>query len=92
MPKPKTAQQLERHLKGIANHWRIEILLCIDRNSGITLEHIVDELGANEKTIGEHARRLHRAGLVDKKYKGRSVQHVLSPYGRQCVKFLKTFG
>ena len=91
MAKRKTAKQMERHLKGMSNHHRIEILLTIAGNEGLTLENIVDALGANEKTIGEHTRRLYVAGLVNKKYRGKFVEHTLSPYGRTFVKFLKSF-
>lgn len=87
----KTAKQMERHLKGIANHYRIEILLLIAGLEGITLEDIVKALGANEKTIGEHTRRLHQAGLINKKYRGKFVEHTLSPYGKTFTRFLKSF-
>jgi len=82
---------MERHLKGIANHYRIEILLIIAERDGITLEDIVETLGANEKTIGEHTRRLYQAGLLNKKYHGKFVEHTLSPYGKIFVRFLKSF-
>ena len=91
MNKVKTAKQIERHLKGIANHYRIEILLLIARQGNITLEDIVIALGANQKTIGEHTRRLYTAGLINKKYRGRFVEHALSPYGKMFVQFLKSF-
>ncbi len=87
----KTAKQMERHLKGIANHYRIEILLLIAVRGGITLTEIVETLGANEKTLGEHTRRLLIAGLVNKKYRGKCVEHTLSPYGKTFVRFLKSF-
>jgi len=87
----KTAKQMERHIKGMANHWRIEILLCIANQHGISVEGIIDELEGNDKTIGEHIRRLHHAGLIDKKYQGRSVRHTLSPYGKKFVSFLRSF-
>ncbi len=67
MAKLKTAKQMERHLKGISNHYRIEILLIISSSPDITLEKIVERLQANEKTIGEHTRRLYVAGLINKK-------------------------
>ncbi|MBI2450875.1 MAG: hypothetical protein HYV52_00840 [Parcubacteria group bacterium] len=51
MAKVKTAKQMERHLKGMANHHRIEILLFIASNDGATLDDIVTALGANEKTL-----------------------------------------
>jgi len=89
--KIKSAKQMERHLKGMANHHRIEILLLIDERGGITLENIVEILDANAKTIGEHTRRLYQAGLVNKKYRGKFVEHTLSPYGKMFVRFLKFF-
>ena len=91
MSKLKTAKQMERHLKGISNHYRIEILLLIDKNKDITLDAIVEKLRANEKTIGEHTRRLFQAGLINKNYKGNFVLHNLSPYGKKFVNFLKSF-
>lgn len=91
MSKNKTAKQMERHLKGIANHYRIEILLLIAEHGNITLRFIVDALEANEKTLGEHTRRLYLAGLINKNYRGKFVEHSLSPYGKTFVKFLKSF-
>ncbi|OGH46969.1 MAG: hypothetical protein A3A51_01170 [Candidatus Levybacteria bacterium RIFCSPLOWO2_01_FULL_39_10] len=90
MGRLKTAKQMERHLKGISNHYRIEILLLIANNKDITLVGIVEGLKANKKTIGEHTRRLYQAGLINKKYHGNYVQHNLSPYGKKFVAFLKS--
>jgi len=87
----KTARQLERYFKGLANHWRIEILLLVSRRPEITLDEIAKELDANLKTISEHTRRLVQAGLLNKKYRGSSVIHTLSPYGKQSLKFFKAF-
>ncbi|MEK7631062.1 MAG: hypothetical protein AAB417_03485 [Patescibacteria group bacterium] len=91
MAKMKSPKQMERHLKGIANHYRIAILLLIAKRDGVTLDGIVDELEANGKTIGEHTRRLHLAGLINKTYRGKFVEHSLSPYGKTFVQFLKSF-
>ncbi|MBU1091864.1 ArsR family transcriptional regulator [Patescibacteria group bacterium] len=91
MGKVKTARQMERHLKGMANHYRIEILLLVGEQEGITLDEIVETLKANGKTIGEHTRRLYQAGLLNKKYRGKFVEHALSPYGKKFVRFLKSF-
>ena len=89
--KSKTAKQIERHTKGIANHYRIEILFVVAENSDITVEGITEELDANFKTISGHTHQLVKAGLLNKKYKGRFVIHELSPYGKQFYRFLKTF-
>lgn len=91
MAKMKTAKQMERHLKGMSNHYRIEILLLIAESGGITLENIAKVIGANVKTLGEHTRRLNQAGLINKRYRGKFVEHTLSPYGKAFARFLKTF-
>lgn len=87
----KTAKQLERYFKGVANHWRIEILNLIAKNDGITLDGLVDILNCNTKTVSEHARRLTQAGLIKKKYQGRWVAHFLTPYGKRFLEFINTF-
>ena len=91
MRRVKNAKQIERHIKGIANHWRIEILMLVSKSPGITVEELAETLGGNIKTISEHTRRLVHAGLLDKKYRGRQVQHSLSPYGKTFCAFLTTF-
>ena len=87
----KTPKQLERYLKGVANHRRIEILILVSKREGITLEDIAATLNGNIKTIAEHTRRLHEAGLLNKKYVGRNMSHTLSPYGKIFHQFLQTF-
>ena len=87
----KTAKQLERHFKGMANHHRIEILRLIAENEGINLEKIAESLNCNFKTVSEHTRKLVQAGLVNKKYRGRMVIHSLSPYGKIFYEFVKHF-
>ena len=89
--KLKSAKQMERHLKGIANHYRIAILLLLADHRSLTLEDIVERLDANGKTIGDHTRRLYQAGLIDKRYRGKFVEHTLSPYGKVFTRFLKSF-
>jgi predicted ArsR family transcriptional regulator len=89
--KAKNARQLERNFKGVANHRRIEILLLVAERSDMTVEGIADALECNFKTISEHTRRLVQAGLMDKSYKGRTVVHALSPYGKTFANFIRTF-
>jgi DNA-binding transcriptional ArsR family regulator len=91
MKKEKTSKQLERHLKGIANHRRIEILLLLGKNESMTLDSISEYLDCHIATVSEHTARLDRAGLVNKTYKGRYVLHSLSPYGKVFLEFLGSF-
>jgi predicted transcriptional regulator len=87
----KTPMQLERHVKGIANHWRISILLLVQKRGGLTLEQLATTLGGNAKTISVHTQKLTQAGLINKKYQGTSVIHTLTPYGAIFCSFLKSF-
>ena len=87
----KNYKQLERHFKGVSNHYRIAIVLLLAKNKMMILEDIVDSLGGNVKTISSHTRRLVVAGLVNKRYYKRNVIHSLSPYGRKFATFIKNF-
>ncbi len=87
----KTPVQMERHLKGVANHWRIKILFLVDEHRGITLDGICAVLERNPKTISEHTKKLVQSGLINKMRDGRGVHHSLSPYGKRFLKFIKTF-
>ncbi len=89
--KVKDPKRLERHFKGVSNHRRIQILILIAKRPDIALFDIVDAVKGNMKTISEHVRRLQLAGLVEKTYAGRTVQHKLTPYGRIFYSFIKTF-
>ena len=84
-------KRFERIFKGVANHWRIKILLAIEANPGIILEEIVGNLASNYQTTAEHVKRLASAGLILKKYHGRAVSHNLSSYGIQILKIIKNF-
>ncbi len=87
----KTVKQLERHFKGLANHHRLNILLLVSQNPGITVDGIAGKLNCNFKTISEHTKKLVQAGLLNKKYRGASVAHSLSPYGEKFFNFIKNF-
>jgi DNA-binding MarR family transcriptional regulator len=82
--------QLERHVKGVANHWRLAMLFLIAKQKGITLDQIALALGCNIKTVSDHTRRLAHAGLIEKKYISTSVTHSLTPYGERFRQFLLT--
>lgn len=84
----KNSKQLERHLKGVANHRRIDILLLINKSDSIKLEDIAEILECNLKTIAGHTSKLVNAGLVNKRHQGLAVMHSLSPYGKIFVEFI----
>lgn len=82
---------MERHVKGVANHKRIEILFLIEKHGSITLDEICEAVNGNVKTICEHTIRLTHSGLIRKHRRGRAVTHSLSPYGKMFHHFLKSF-
>ena len=82
--------QLERLVRGFANHRRIEILDLLDREAELSIFEISDRLQVNFKTISEHVRRLAIAGLVVKRYEGAAVRHKLTERGKFILKFLRT--
>ena len=89
--KIKTPRQMERHLKGVANYRRIEILFLVAEDEGITLDGICSALKGNSKTLSQHTQKLVQAGLLNKFRRGKGVGHILSPYGKVFLKFIKTF-
>jgi predicted transcriptional regulator len=91
MTKIKSTKQLERHFKGVSNHYRIAILLIVAQYDSLTLEEISGKLNTNFKNVSQHTLRLVQSGLLNKNYKGRMVEHSLSPYGKIFVKFIESF-
>ena len=87
MLKPR---QLERIIKGVSNHRRIEILILLDKMPELSLIDIAEAMKINFKTAGEHTRRLVIAGLVWKRNDSKYVRHALSPLGKVILKFLRT--
>lgn len=82
-------RQLERIVKGFANHRRIEILTLLEKKPELALFEIADELNINFKTASEHVRRLAIADLVMKRNEGNHVRHALSLQGKSILKFLR---
>ncbi|PIT88839.1 MAG: hypothetical protein COU27_03490 [Candidatus Levybacteria bacterium CG10_big_fil_rev_8_21_14_0_10_36_7] len=85
----KKSRELERIVKGFANHRRIEILNLLKKNPELSVVEIADELKINLKTASEHIRRLAIAGLVLKRNEGNFVRHKLTPRAESILKFLR---
>ncbi len=86
----KTYHQLERIIKGVSNHRRIEILELLKKKSELSIIDISQILDVNFKTISEHVKRLAVAGLVLKRHKGSSVRHKLTDRALAILMFLRT--
>lgn len=86
----KNYRQLERKMKGIANHRRIEIADLLARVPELSVLEIAEALKINFKTASEHIRRLALAGIVMKRHDKNAVRHALTPLGKTILKFLRT--
>ncbi len=91
MEKPeKVERQLERIVKGFANHRRIEMMRLLQQRSDLSVCEVCKLLRISIKTGSEHIRRLALAGLVAKRNDLRWVRHRLTERGAHIVAFLKT--
>ena len=86
----KSYYQLERIVKGVANHRRIEILELLKQSPELSLENISEKLDVNFKTLSEHIKRLAAAGVVLKRYEGHSGRHKITNRGLIILKCLRT--
>lgn len=87
--KRKNFRQLERVVKGFANHRRIEMLHLLIEFPELSVDEVATELNINFKTASEHIRRLAIAGLVLKRSDGNSVRHKLTTRAETILKFLR---
>ena len=90
MPMVKEFRQLERIIRGVSNHRRIQILELLHTAPELDVAQISRRLGINYKTASEHTRRLAISGMITKHNKGASVQHDLTSRGRKTLIFLRT--
>ncbi|OGC49568.1 hypothetical protein A2W32_03390 [candidate division WWE3 bacterium RBG_16_37_10] len=86
MLKPR---QIERIVKGFANHRRVQIVTLLEETPEFSVQEIATKLKINYKTASEHIRRLALAGLVLKRNRGVNVLHKLSQQGEIILKFLR---
>lgn len=89
MTKKDWYRNIERIMKGIANHRRVEILDMLDVEPERSVGEIADDLTIDFRTASEHIRKLVIAGLVMKRYEGNSVRLALTDRGKSILKFCR---
>ena len=82
-------KKMERIFKGVANHWRIEIIFLLSSEPELSVIEISDRIKSNFKTTSEHIRKLAISGLLIKRYEGNSVRHKLTERGKSILKFCR---
>jgi len=85
----KTNRELERIVKGFANHRRIEILFLLDKEPELSVIEISDKLKSEFKNISAHIGKMHIAGLLIKRSMGNNVCHKLTNRGKRILQFVR---
>jgi DNA-binding transcriptional ArsR family regulator len=84
-------RQIEKIVKGFSNHWRIRVVQLLHDEPGLTVDQLSEATDANFYTLSIHLTKMVNAGLVKKTYKGRNVQHELTPIGKKVFIFVQMF-
>ena len=85
-----TSRQLERIIKGFANHRRLDALELLKRKPELSVEEIADQMNIGYLNASDHLRKLAIAGLVAKRSDGKAVRHKLTPRAQVILTFCKT--
>ena len=86
----KTFRQLERIIKGGANHRRLQIMALLEKEPELSIVEIAKKLDVNIKTISMHVTRLAFSGLVLKRSDVSSVRQKLTKNGESILLFCRT--
>jgi len=82
-------RQMEQIVKGFANRHRLAIMDLLADEPGCTLKDVSQRCKLGVKSASAHLTRMHASKLIDKKHRGRWVEHRLTARGRQVMRFLK---
>src|SRR6266567_2347207 len=80
---------LERVVKGFANHRRLQILDLLEREPELSVDDIAERLHMGYENASDHIRKMAIAGLVLKRNDGLSVRHKLAPRAESILVFCK---
>ena len=85
----KSNRELERIIKGFANHRRLQILELLQKEPELSVQEIAERLKSEMKNISAHINRMAVAGLVMKRSDSKSVRHKLTKRGTVILKFVR---
>lgn len=89
MKEGKSYRQMERIIKGFANHRRLEMLNLLQREPELSVTDISGRLAIGYENASDHVRKLAIAGLVLKRSDGSAVRHKLTPRAESILMFCK---
>ena len=82
-------KKIERIIKGVANHRRLQILELLQKEPELSVQEISKRLKSEMKNISAHITKLAIAGLVMKRNDTKSVRHKLTKRGSVILKFVR---
>jgi len=82
-------RNVERLVKGFANHNRLKMLELLDREPELSVADISEKLKIGYENASDHIRKLAIAGLVMKRSDGPNVRHKLTPRAESILAFCK---
>lgn len=82
-------RQVERIVKGFANHRRLEILELLKGQPELSVSDIAERLKIGYENASDHVRKLAIAGLVLKRNEGSAVKHKLTTRAEAILVFCK---
>ena len=85
----KSNRELERIIKGFANHRRLQILRLLHKETELSVMEIADRVNSDFKNISSHISKMATAGLLMKRSDSHSVRHKLTKRGLQVLKFVR---
>lgn len=82
-------RQLERVIKGFANHNRLKMLELLEREPELSVVDIAEKLKIGYENASDHIRKMAIAGLLLKRSDGPNVRHKLTPLAQSILAFCK---
>jgi len=83
-------KHLERIVKGVSNHRRIQILELLGKEPELSVSEIAQKVKIDIKNASQHIHRMAVAGLILKRNQNKNVRHKLSERGKTILQFLKS--
>jgi len=85
----KTNRELERIIKGFANHRRLQILKLLGKEPELSVMEVAEKVKSDIKNISAHINKMAIAGLVMKRNDINSVRHKLTKRGKAILQFVR---
>ena len=85
----KTNRELERIVKGFANHRRLEILNLLNQKPELSVQEVSERIESEFKNVSVHINKMAIAGLVMKRNEGNLVRHKLTKRGKSILQFVR---